>query len=57
MKGAFRVFSTFFALLRIVPELSASFRALDDEEFFVIGGPLPISSWRHVDIKQSAPSI
>ena len=30
----------FFALLRVVPELSASFRALDDEEFFVVEGSL-----------------
>ena len=38
VKGFFDGFSAFFALLRVVPELSASFRswgALDDEEFFV----------------------
>ena len=33
-------FRPFLALLRIVVELSASFRALDDEEFFVIEGSL-----------------
>ena len=33
----------FFALLRVVPELSASFRSLDDEEFFVVEGSCTIS--------------
>ena len=40
-EGFFSGVSAFFALLRVVPELSASFRswgALDDEEFFVIEG-------------------
>ena len=40
-EGGFSGFSAFFALLRVVPECSASFRswgALDDEEFFVIEG-------------------
>ena len=39
--GLFSAFCAFFALLRVVPELSASFSswgALDDEEFFVIEG-------------------
>ena len=43
VEGGFDGFSAFFALLRFVPELSASFRswgALDDEEFFVIEGSL-----------------
>ena len=34
----FLPFRPFFALFQVVSELSASFRALDDEEFFVIGG-------------------
>ena len=34
----FLLFRPFFTLLQIVSELSASFRALDDEEFFVIEG-------------------
>ena len=34
----FWLFWPFFALFRVVPELSASFRVLDDEEFFVIEG-------------------
>ena len=41
LMGFFSAFCAFFALLRVVPELSASFssgRALDDEEFFVIEG-------------------
>ena len=40
LKGFFCGFSAFFALLRVVPELSASRSrgALDDEEFFVIEG-------------------
>ena len=39
MKGrVFWRFSAFSVLLRVVPELSASFGALDDEEFFVIEG-------------------
>ena len=40
LKGFFSAFCAFFALLRVVPELSASRRwgALDDEEFFVIEG-------------------
>ena len=38
-EGAFRGFSAFFALLRVVPELSASFsEPLDDEEFCVVEG-------------------
>ena len=39
-EGVFRPFWSFFALLRVVPELSASrsWGALDDEEFFVIEG-------------------
>ena len=39
-EGVFRPFWPFFALLRVVPELSASrcWGALDDEEFFVIEG-------------------
>ena len=40
VKG-FQRCSAFFALLRVVPELSASFRswgALDEDEFFVIEG-------------------
>ena len=39
-EGVFSGFSAFFALLRVVSELSAScsWRALDDEEFFVIEG-------------------
>ena len=43
MEGILGVFSAFFALLLVVPELSASFRALDDEEFFLIEGLLSIS--------------
>ena len=40
VKGFFRPFWPFFALLRVVPELSASrsWGALDDEEFFFIEG-------------------
>ena len=38
MFGVVGGFSAFFALLPVVPELSAGFRALDDEEFFVIEG-------------------
>ena len=40
VKGFFSGFSAFFALVRVVPELSAScsLGALDDEEFFVIEG-------------------
>ena len=41
VKGFFSgLFGAFFALLRVVPELSAScsWGALDDEEFFVIEG-------------------
>ena len=40
VKGFFLPFWPFFALLRVVPELSASrsWGALDDEEFFVIEG-------------------
>ena len=40
VKGGFSAFCAFFALLRVVPELSASrsLGALDDEEFFVIEG-------------------
>ena len=42
MKGCFSAFlGHFFALLRVVPELSASFwswGALDEEEFFVMEG-------------------
>ena len=40
VKGFFGLFRPFFALLRVVPELSASrsWGALDDEEFFVIEG-------------------
>ena len=40
VEGLFRGFSAFFALLRVVPELSASrsWGALDDEEFFAIEG-------------------
>ena len=39
-EGVFGAFCAFFALLRVVPELSASrsWGALDDEEFFVIEG-------------------
>ena len=40
-EGVFRPFWPFFALLRVVPELSASFwswGALDEEEFFVMEG-------------------
>ena len=39
-KGFLPHFAHFFALLRVVPELSASrsWGALDDEEFFVIEG-------------------
>ena len=45
MNGIFWPFWSFFALLRVVPELSASFRALDDEEFFVIDGSC-LTLWR-----------
>ena len=50
VKGFFRPFWPFFALLRVVPELSASrsWRALDDEESFVIegsGGGADAGSW------------
>ena len=38
VKGFLAVFSAFFALLRVVPELSACWGALDDEEFFVVEG-------------------
>ena len=40
VKGFLAHFAPFFALLRVVPELSASrsWGALDDEEFFVIEG-------------------
>ena len=48
-EGFFRPFWPFFALLRVVPELSASrsWEALDDEEFFVIGsgGGADAGSW------------
>ena len=50
VKGFFGLFGHFFALLRVVPELSASrsWGALDDEEFFVIegsGGGADAGSW------------
>ena len=40
MNGVFWPFCPFFALLRVVPEVSASFRVLDDEEFFAVEGSL-----------------
>ena len=41
--GFFHGFSAVFALLQVVPELSAIFWSLDDEEFFVVRAPLTIS--------------
>ena len=50
VKGFWALFSAFFALLRVVPELSASFRSPRREEFFVVMAPAPISRSEFVDI-------
>ena len=50
MQWFFGLFMSFFALLRVVPELSTSFRSPDGEEFFAIVGSCTISFSALVDM-------